>query len=508
MSEMSHRGTHPRRVGERLGNLQLVRLVGEGGMGAVYEAQQLGTRQRLAVKLLHPELSRDPASYARFRREAQIAVSLETEHVVPVSRFGKAHDGTPYLVMEFLEGEDLRSLLARDAPLSAHRAASLILQACRGLGVAHARGIVHRDLKPENLFVCRRDGRELLKLLDFGIAKLLVPQSGGATVQTQSVMGTPHYMSPEQAEGTKAIDQRTDIYALGTILYEALCSQRAHPGGSYNEIISHILLKAPVPLASLRADLSPILLAAVERAMEADVAKRYQSIVQLMRALERFLTSADAASGRRPVLRPVQVPRSSDASTLPELGGIETAARTARTPHAARVAAQRQRACRRHQRPLPRGRLRETIRSEYWIWGLAAALVATGGLLWGHQLGFSAFSDDAGRPSTQAPRGRQTTAAAVTLDSAVLEATSAIPVGSVASDSDGVAALASSWPSARTPVQPPEVATAAPLRVSRRTNSHVRATPSHDVVKRASESDLLDLAPPAPPRIEAELPKP
>lgn len=295
------------RVGEQLGGLRLDRLIGEGGMGAVYEAHHVLFGKRHAVKLLHPELACDPKMYARFHREAQIASVLKSEHIVPVRKFANAADGTPYLVMDLLEGRDLAYILARESPLRVSRVSGLLLQACRGLRVAHEHrpGVIHRDLKPENLFVCSRNGgRELLKILDFGIAKLLEPQSGDSLTGTGNVIGTPHYMSPEQAEGKKEIDQRTDIYALGAILYEALSGQKAHPGKWYNEIISHILLKKPIPLEQHRADLPVELLAIVRRAMETDPSKRYPSIAQLADALISFQLRHTAQTQARVVVSP------------------------------------------------------------------------------------------------------------------------------------------------------------------------------------------------------------
>jgi serine/threonine protein kinase len=155
---------------------------------------------------------------SRFQREAQAAGSLENENIAAVVDAGTAEDGAPYLVMEYLEGEDLAHLLVRSGPLPVPRAAYVIIQACRGLAAAHGRGIVHRDLKPENLFVCKRnDGSDLVKVLDFGIAKLHTGATAGLT-QTGTTMGTPFYMSLEQARGAKEVDQRTDIYALGVYL--------------------------------------------------------------------------------------------------------------------------------------------------------------------------------------------------------------------------------------------------------------------------------------------------
>ncbi len=314
---MSSTLQQPSRVGEQLGNLRLVRLIGAGGMAAVYEARHVILGGRQAVKLLHPERARDPQACNRFLKEAKIAASLTSEHVVPVREFGNANDGTPYLVMDFLDGEDLGTIIAHEAPLQASRAVDLMQQVCRGLRVAHEHqpGIVHRDLKPENLFVCQRDdGTELLKILDFGIAKLL--ESIDSTTRTGSVIGTPHYMSPEQAEGAKTVDQQTDIYAVGAILYEALSGRKAHPGNSYTEIFKHVLMDTPTPLELLRGDLPPTLLDIVRRAMETDPSKRFQSAAQLTEALTRFQTTNIHPTRLTIGIRTARSPQDAVASTL------------------------------------------------------------------------------------------------------------------------------------------------------------------------------------------------
>ncbi len=209
----------------------MVRLLGSGGMGEVYEAQHSSIGRRFAIKFLHPLLAGNSEVVARFQREAQAAGGLENENIAAVVDIGTADDGAPYLVMEYLEGEDLAHLLVRGGPLPVPRAAYIIIQACRGLAAAHSRGIVHRDLKPENLFICKRnDGSDLVKVLDFGIAKLHTGRPGTGLTQTGTTMGTPFYMSLEQARGAKEVDHRTDIYALGVILYEILSGTKPHPG--------------------------------------------------------------------------------------------------------------------------------------------------------------------------------------------------------------------------------------------------------------------------------------
>jgi len=178
------------RVGKTAGGkYRLVRLLGSGGMGEVYEAQHAAIGRRFAIKFLHSLLASNGESVARFQREAQAAGGLENENIAAVVDIGTADDGAPFLVMEYLEGEDLAKLLVRSGPLSVPRAAYIIIQACRGLAAAHSRGIVHRDLKPENLFICKRnDGSDLVKVLDFGIAKLHTGRLGTGITQTGTTM--------------------------------------------------------------------------------------------------------------------------------------------------------------------------------------------------------------------------------------------------------------------------------------------------------------------------------
>jgi len=289
----------PSRVGEILADkYRIVRYLGEGGMGTVYEAQHAFVGRRFAVKILHTELTRADEMLERFTREARAAGALENENIASVIDFGHTGDGVPYIVMEYLVGEDLAKLLAREGQLPVPRAVNMIVQACRGLDAAHAAGVIHRDLKPENLFVCKRgDGSDLLKLLDFGIAKLARPSAAGgaagaafegpppSVTRSGTAMGTPYYMPPEQAKGAKDLDHRADIYALGVILYEALSGQRPHPGDSYNGILYHILTQPVVPLGSLRRGLAPDLTDVVHRALAFDPSDRPGSAVELARAL-------------------------------------------------------------------------------------------------------------------------------------------------------------------------------------------------------------------------------
>jgi tRNA A-37 threonylcarbamoyl transferase component Bud32 len=221
-----------RREGELVGGkYRLVRYLAAGGMGAVYEAQHTVVRRRFAIKLLRAELAAQRESLTRFEREAEVAGTLENENVAATIDFGIAEDGSPYIVMEYLAGESLRSLIDRVGRIPISRACEIVVQASRGVEAAHKAGIIHRDINPQNLFLCRRDdGTDLVKVLDFGIAKLAAAES--AETQTGAILGTPAYLSPEQARGEKTVDHRTDIYGLGAVFYELLTGHKPHPAGA------------------------------------------------------------------------------------------------------------------------------------------------------------------------------------------------------------------------------------------------------------------------------------
>ncbi|MBI5538243.1 MAG: serine/threonine protein kinase [Deltaproteobacteria bacterium] len=223
---------------------QLERRLGEGGMGVVWLARHVElSERRVAIKFLVNALSR--SLIERFRREALLASRIHSRHVVQVLDFGE-HQGAPYLVMEYLEGSDLRHLLDQQRALDAETVVAIMGQAARGLQRAHDAGMIHRDIKPENLFLCRdEDGGLLVKILDFGIAKSLEADSGTATGM---MIGTAYYMSPEQYQGLKGIDRRTDLWSLACVAYESLVGARVFEGTSVIAIGMHILAeKRPIP---------------------------------------------------------------------------------------------------------------------------------------------------------------------------------------------------------------------------------------------------------------------
>ena len=290
--EVSEADTLPAesRLGQVLaGKYRLERLIGRGGMGEVYEARHVLVGRRFAVKFLHAHLARGGNAGPRFLREAQTAGSLDSPHIAAVLDFDTTADGSPYLVMEYLTGESLAATLLREGRLPLARATAILLQVCDGLEVAHRAGIVHRDLKPDNLLLTKqKDGTDLVKIVDFGIAKLVDAEAGPNVTQSGAVLGTPFYMAPEQARGEKSVDLRVDVYALGVLAYELFSGKKPHPGDGYNAILAHILTQPITPLSELCPELPSALIAVVEHALAFDPARRPASAAQLAQALTPF----------------------------------------------------------------------------------------------------------------------------------------------------------------------------------------------------------------------------
>src|SRR3954469_12711669 len=240
-------------IGETFGNYRVSELIGEGGMGVVYLAEHPGIGRRAAIKILRPGLTDNVEITKRFFNEARAANAIHHPGIVEVYDCGTLPSGTAYIVMELLEGENLAARLRRVGRLPLADARRVAAQTASALAAAHAAGIVHRDLKPDNLFLVPDDrdtSAEMVKVLDFGIAKLGQDASRTSSVRTRtgSVMGAPAYMSPEQCRGTREIDHRTDIYALGVILFEMVCGRAPFISEGFGEIIHlHISAAPPSP---------------------------------------------------------------------------------------------------------------------------------------------------------------------------------------------------------------------------------------------------------------------
>jgi len=262
------------------------RVLGVGGMGMVVAAQHVQLGTPVAIKFLLPEHRDQPTLFARFEQEAQVAGQLRSEHVARVMDAGRLPDGMPFLVMERLVGGDLDEILERERILPPQVAVDYVLQACDAVAEAHALGIVHRDLKPNNLFVTRRpDGRPFVKVLDFGIAKTANTPDAMKLTRTNEVIGSPHFMSPEQFVSSKGVDPRSDIWSLGAILYTLISGRPPFDGTSMAQICTAVLFEEPAPLDTLRPDAPPHVVAVVSRCLQKDPAHRFSSVGELVEAL-------------------------------------------------------------------------------------------------------------------------------------------------------------------------------------------------------------------------------
>jgi len=267
---------------------QILREIGRGGMGIVYEAEHTGLGKRIAIKVMLDKYANDDEAVARFKREALAASRIGNPHIIDVSHIGAAPDGRPFVVMELLDGEPLSNILKVTGPMQSWRAIHIMRQVLRAVGAAHAKGIIHRDLKPDNIFIVNRDDEhDFVKLLDFGISKIVDTAEQMAATRlttTGMVMGTPLYMAPEQATGAPA-ERGVDIYACGVILFEMLSGRPPFDETNYNLLIAKLLTASPPLLSDLRKGLPASLVAAVHRALEKDPDHRFPTADVFAQAL-------------------------------------------------------------------------------------------------------------------------------------------------------------------------------------------------------------------------------
>ena len=290
-------------IGTVLGERFLVQeKLGDGTSGRIYRAEHVTLRRRVAIKVLHHELSRDDLAVERFRREATSVAELDNEHIVEIHDFGRAPDGRLYLAMELLEGETLDALLAREGKLSIEHAADIAIQVGEALMEAHAIGYVHRDIRPRNIYLSMRRGKaNFVKLLDFGLAKIVESDSQAASTSLGMTFGDPRYMSPEAARGDR-IDRRADIYQLGCVVYEMLTGAPPFVGAKVFDILSKHVSEAPAPLPNKRPSTPVWMEAAVTRMLAKRVDDRFMTISRMVEAFRIGLTSGaimDEAIARR-----------------------------------------------------------------------------------------------------------------------------------------------------------------------------------------------------------------
>jgi serine/threonine-protein kinase len=276
------------------GKYRVERVLGEGGMGVVLAATNEALNQKVAIKLLRQGVLENTEAITRFNREARAAAKLKSEHVARVLDVGVLPDKRQYMVLEMLEGADLSALIDDPRPIDIGIAVDYVLQACEAIAEAHAAGIVHRDLKPKNLFLTKRvDGRDLVKVLDFGISK--VEGESAADMQltrTTEVIGSPSYMSPEQLRSSRNVDVRTDIWALGVILYELITKRLPFYAHTVTELVLVVVSEREPSVKSLRPDVPDALDAVIARCLAKKPEDRFQSVVELAHALEPFAGGA------------------------------------------------------------------------------------------------------------------------------------------------------------------------------------------------------------------------
>jgi len=307
------------------GKYRIVRLIGEGGMGSVYEGENTFIKRRIAIKVLHAH-SVSEETVRRFEREAQAAGCIGSDHILEVLDLGSLPNGDRFMVMEYLDGETLGARMSR-ARMNPNDVLAIARQVLVGLRAAHLANIVHRDLKPDNIFILReKAGRaDYAKIIDFGISKFNALGGDMSMTRTGAVMGTPYYMSPEQAQGTQGIDGRSDVYSLGVILYEALAGAVPFDGDTFNELMFKIVLSSPRPLAQVAPNLDPRLIALVEQAMARDITLRFQSADDMIRAIDQQFGGADGTAAHPVVASPAPAgPATVGGPAAPPAPGLPT----------------------------------------------------------------------------------------------------------------------------------------------------------------------------------------
>jgi hypothetical protein len=278
------------------GKYRIVRLIGEGGMGAVYEAENMRIHRKVAIKVLHSGVAQTGEAVSRFEREAQAAGRIGSEHIVEVLDLGNLPSGDRYMVMEFMDGDALSGRIRARGRLTPAEIYPIMHQLLEALAAAHGAGIIHRDLKPDNVYLLKSRGgkADFVKLLDFGISKFnqLSGDSGFSMTRTGAVMGTPYYMAPEQAKGSRDLDHRVDLYAAGVILYEAITGEVPFNADTFNELLFKIVLETARPVEQVVPNTDPNFAAIVNKSMAREPAHRFQTAREFQQTLEQWAAGA------------------------------------------------------------------------------------------------------------------------------------------------------------------------------------------------------------------------
>ena len=269
------------------GKYRVIRVIGEGGMGCVYEGENSRISRRVAIKVMHAEAAANPEIARRFAREAQAAARIGSAHIVDVLDLGDLPNGDAYMVMEFLAGESLADRMKARLRLGVSEVARIAHQILEGLAAMHSAQIIHRDLKPANIFMARTSKGEVVKILDFGVSKFApLPDEAMPATTTGMLMGTPYYMAPEQARGAhREVDERSDLYALGVVLYRCLCGELPFVGENAHDLLFKIALGTFRPLPEVIPDLDPGFSAIVNKAMARDPVNRYANAREFQKAI-------------------------------------------------------------------------------------------------------------------------------------------------------------------------------------------------------------------------------